>query len=295
MNKINFSSHPQRILITGVSGLVGRILFNHLTLTYSTKYEVFGLDQHLNISSRYQSQNINNENIKTILSIPSDKFFQCDITNREKLYEIIQEQKIEIIIHLAAILENHPDIEKISYVNIVGTKNIFEAPGVHRIIYASSVRTVFGYLTREPYLSIFNETFDDKTMLKDLRKLTVLNDLPLPDIQTPGNKAYDQSKIIGEQMAQEIIKNNNNNSKSIICARFGWVNIMDEPGITPLRTVWFSYRDVCSFIVKALEAPLNISGIYFAMSNNHRLWLDLDDAKKDLGYIPQDGAEKLAD
>ena len=152
------------------------------------------------------------------------------------------------------------------------------------------MRTVFGYLTREPYLSIYNDTFDDTTMLSNLRRLTVALDPPLPDLETPGNTAYDRSKIIGEQMALQIVKNTR---KSIICARFGWINIEDQPGITWLRTVWFSHRDVCLFMDKALEAPLSVSGIYFTMSNNHRLWVDLEDAKRDLGFIPQDGAKKL--
>jgi nucleoside-diphosphate-sugar epimerase len=150
--------------------------------------------------------------------------------------------------------------------------------------------TVFGYITRQPYLSIVNGTFDDATMLKNLRKLVVADDPPLPDTQTPGNAIYCQSKIICEQMAMDIVKNN---SKSIICARFGWVRIYDQPGTTWLRTVWFSHRDLCLFIDKALQAPSHMSGIYFAISNNHRLWVDLDDVERDLGYVPQDGAEKL--
>ncbi|UJR29870.1 hypothetical protein I4U23_017418 [Adineta vaga] len=270
--------------------LVGTILFNHLTKTYPEKYQVYGLDLHIDISTRYQSHDFNEQDIKTISSIPIEKFIQCDITDRTKLYGIINELKIDIIIHLAAVLESCPDIEKISYVNIEGTRNIFEASNIRRIIYASSVRTVFGYLTRQPYLSIYNETFDDSTMLSHLQKLTVSDHPPLASDQTPGIIAYEQSKIIGEQMAIDMIKNH---SKSIICVRIGWVNIVDQPGFTWLRTVWLSYRDACSFIDRALEAPLNISGIYFALSNNHRLWVDLDDAKRDLGYIPQDGAENL--
>jgi nucleoside-diphosphate-sugar epimerase len=115
--------NKQRILITGVSGLIGRILFNYLTKTYPDKYEIFGLDQHLNISSRYQK----NDEIERIYPIALDKFFQCDITDRMKLFQIIEQQQIQIIIHLAAVLENHPDLDKISHVNIQGTKNIFEA------------------------------------------------------------------------------------------------------------------------------------------------------------------------
>lgn len=161
---------------------------------------------------------------------------------------------------------------------------------VRRIIYASSVRTVFGYLKYEPYHSIFNGTFNDSTMLRSLRKLTVTDDPPLPDVEPPGYKAYSHSKVIGEQMANAIVKNS---SKSIICARFGWINIDDQPGKTYLRTVWCSHRDLCLFIDKALQAPADISGIYFIMSNNHRLWVDLSDTKRDFDFVPQDGAESL--
>ncbi|CAF2041275.1 unnamed protein product [Rotaria magnacalcarata] len=106
---------------------MGRILFNYLAEKYPTKYQVFGIDQHLNISTRYQSINIDNIKIKSISSISTDKFFQCDVTDRTKLHQIIQEQKIEIIIHLAALLANYADIDKISHVNIDEPKNIFEA------------------------------------------------------------------------------------------------------------------------------------------------------------------------
>ncbi|CAF4096229.1 unnamed protein product [Rotaria sp. Silwood1] len=69
-------------------------------------------------------------------------------------------------------------------------------------------------------------------------------------------------------MATDIVKNT---SKSMIGARFGAVNIENKPDTTWNRTLWLSHRDLCSFISKALEAPLNITGIYFVMSNNHRL------------------------
>ena len=120
-------AHKQNILITGVSGLIGRLLCDHLTKTHPTKYQVFGLDQHMDISSRYQIKSCQNFNEKTIPSLPLDRFFQCDITDRMKLHKLIEEQKIDIIIHLAAVLESHPDLEKILHVNIDGTKNVFEA------------------------------------------------------------------------------------------------------------------------------------------------------------------------
>ena len=149
--------------------------------------------------------------------------------------------------------------------------------------------TVFAYLNRQPYRSIVDGTFDDATMLKDFEKLNVEKHPPLPDLRTPGNKAYTESKIIGEQMAADIVKNT---SKSIICARFGGIGVDDNPGRGWGRSGWCSHRDLCLFIDKALEAPLNISGIYFVLSNNYHLWVDLNNAKRDLGFVPQDGADK---
>lgn len=126
MNERNLphSSNKKRILITGVSGLIGRILFNYLT----NQYEVFGLDRHMNISSRYgdKSQDFQ-QIIEQKYPLSKDKFFQCDVTHREKLHQFISENQIEIIIHLAAVLETHPDLDYIHHVNIQGTKNIFEA------------------------------------------------------------------------------------------------------------------------------------------------------------------------
>jgi hypothetical protein len=146
------------------------------------------------------------------------------------------------------------------------------------------------YFNHEPYCSIADGTLDDAAVSKDVEKLSVAKHPPLPTLETLGKKAYSESKIIGEQMAADIVKNT---PKSIICVRIGCVNIDDHPRTGLIRTVWLSYRDLCSFIDKALQAPLTVSGTYFAISNNYRLCIDLDDAKRDLGYVPQDGAEKI--
>ena len=117
----------ERILVTGVSGLIGRILFNHLQNTSRTQRQVFGLDQHMNISSRYQSTSHDPQQIEATFPLPMDRMFQCDITDRTRLHRLVEENQIGIIIHLAAVLESDPDVEKISRVNIEGTKNVFEA------------------------------------------------------------------------------------------------------------------------------------------------------------------------
>ena len=164
----------------------------------------------------------------------------------------------------------------------------FSLDGVKRVINVSTVRTVFGYLEREPYLSMVNNTFDDRSMLKQLKEIRVEDDLPLPQCLTPSIEAYWKSKVIGEQMCKEILKDDP--SKSIICVRLGWVNISDDPGQTFYRSIWLSHRDLCSFFDKLLQSPLSINGTYFAISNNHRLWVDINPSKEQFNFVPQDGA-----
>lgn len=53
-SQIEPSLDQQRIVITSVSGLIGRILFNYLIKRYPIKCQVFDLDQHVHISSPYQ-------------------------------------------------------------------------------------------------------------------------------------------------------------------------------------------------------------------------------------------------
>ena len=121
------SSDQQRILITGVSDLIGRPLLRHLSENYPEKYYVIVLEQHKNLSPRYQLKNRRSAHDEKILSFPTDRFFRCDVTDKGRLHQIIKKQTIQIIIHLTAVLDTDPYAEKVSHVNIQGTKNVFEA------------------------------------------------------------------------------------------------------------------------------------------------------------------------
>jgi UDP-glucose 4-epimerase len=81
----------------------------------------------MNISTRYQAVHSDDLSKKKMLPVSVDKFFECDITDRTRLHQIIKEQRIQNIIHLAGVLESHPNLETISRVNIEGARNVFEA------------------------------------------------------------------------------------------------------------------------------------------------------------------------
>ena len=163
---------------------------------------------------------------------------------------------------------------------------------LERIIFASSVLVAFGYVQDQPFYSIVDNSFDDGRMIRNRVKLTIPDHLTKPDLHTSSFTAYCQSKIEGEHIAKRIVQTNP--SRSVIAARLGWVNIDDDPGFHWSRTIWLSYRDLIQFFEKALKAPMNITGTYYVVSNNHRRWLDISPAKTDLGYIPQDGARASA-
>ena len=53
---------------------------------------------------------------------------------------------------------------------------------------------------------------------------------------------------------------------------------------------WSSYRDLQQLTIKCIEAPSDISfDIFWATSDNARLYPDNRHAKEVLGYAPQDG------
>lgn len=138
MSEIN--SYEKRILITGVSGLVGRILFNYLFEKYPSKYYLLGLDQHLERSPRYALEHLQGwSEATTGPSIPSDRFVRCDITDGAQLNAIVLAHRIDTIIHLAAVLETDPQPEKILRVNVQGTKNVLHA----RALSSSRKRSTF--------------------------------------------------------------------------------------------------------------------------------------------------------
>ena len=117
-----------RVLITGASGLVGRLFFNHLNTQIPLKYDVYGLDITTEVSSRYELEKLPiTESDKQKTAIPQDRFVHCDVTDREKLHRILSELKIDIVIHLAVGLPIETDVNKVLRVNVEGTRNVFEA------------------------------------------------------------------------------------------------------------------------------------------------------------------------
>ncbi len=282
----------KKILITGASGLIGGILIEHLSK--NSNYDIYGVDKHIGLSTRFQLENTTVLKDQQPILPPKEKFYICDITNKNQLSRIIQDNQINVIIHLAAVLETEP-VEKINEINCHGTSIIFDIATkqehVEMVIYASSVMTVFGYLENEPYSALPKNSLPKQT----LTKITV-NDPPTPSHFNPSFEAYCQSKISGEQLARQYSSNDAINVK-FICARLGWINTTDDITCELFdwsdKSIWCSHRDLCQFIDRVLEnqSMLNKFHIYFVSSNNDFCWVDMENCRKDLNYVPLDGAK----
>jgi len=104
-----------KALITGIQGFAGSHLAEFLL---SKGYTVFGLDLNLGASDHLRD-------IEDLLIL-----FECDIRDRERLYEVVSQTKPDEIYHLAAmphVPTSFKDPRFTFEVNLIGSLNVFEA------------------------------------------------------------------------------------------------------------------------------------------------------------------------
>lgn len=282
----------KKILITGASGLIGGLIVEHLSK--NSIYDVYGIDKHMELSVRYQLENTPTSTQHQLVLSLKEKFYVCDVTDKEQLSRVIENNRINIIIHLAGVLETEP-VETINHINCDGTHILFDVAAkckdVEMIIYASSVMVDFGYLENEPYSSLL-KNIQPKEILP---KITV-NDPPIPSHLNESFEAYCRSKIYGEELAREYSIKDEVSTK-FVCARLGWINTTDDITSDAYdwsdKSVWCSHRDLCQFIDRLLEnqSKLKSFQIYFVSSNNDFCWLDMNNCREDINYLAQDGAK----
>ncbi|MBQ8472240.1 MAG: GDP-mannose 4,6-dehydratase [Bacilli bacterium] len=128
-------------LITGGAGFIGSSLADNLV----KENKVIVIDNFCN----FYDPNIKETNVKNILNDTNYKLYRGDIRDRELLEKIFLENKIDVVIHLAAMAGVRPSIENpVLYqdVNCMGTQNILETMKkyqVDKLVMASS-SSVYG-------------------------------------------------------------------------------------------------------------------------------------------------------
>ncbi len=189
-----------------------------------------------------------------------------DIAEFDKGLEIFRKLKpLDAVMHLAADSGAEAPWGSVLKNNIIGTRNVYEAArvtGVKRIVLASSNRVTEGYEKEAPKI-IFTEG-------------------PVrPD------SYYGVSKVFGEALARMYWEAYGLES---ICLRIGSVRADDDPRTSPrYAKTWLSHRDLVQLFQKALVAKVPF-GIYYGVSANKSRFWDIENARRELGYEPQDDA-----
>lgn len=136
-------------LITGGAGFIGSHLADELL---SRNNKVIVMDNFNN----FYNPKIKENNIKHNILNPNYKVERIDIRNKEEVDRVFEENKIDNIMHLAAMAGVRPSIEApVLYqeVNCLGSQNILEAMkryGVKNIVFASS-SSVYGNTKTVPF------------------------------------------------------------------------------------------------------------------------------------------------
>ncbi len=245
----------QRVLVTGMSGLIGGAVRKRL----EGKYDLSALNR------------------RTVEGVPCHRADIADLAAIEPAF-----RGIDVVVHLAAIARGGAPWAEVLAHNIVGTYNVFEASrlaGLKRIVYASSGATVSNHERELPYSALVAGRYDD---VSSWSKLT--HETPIRP-----NGLYGCSKVWGEALARHY---SDTYGISTICLRIGAVNREDRPTTPRHFSVWCSQRDVAQMVERSIAAPDSVRfDVLYVVSDNKWSYRDLEHARALLGYAPEDRAE----
>ncbi len=257
-------AEKKRVLVTGLSGLVGTALRPE----FEERYELSSL-------SRYGTDGMDDSHN-----------FKGNIAELDTIIPAFEGQ--HTVVHLAADRSANATWESALRNNFVGVYNVYEAAkrtGVKRVVFGSSQHAIGGFYQDEPYKTILAGKFDQ------VKRPFKLIDETVP-IRPDGY--YGASKAYAEGLGSFYSEFHGISSNNI---RIGWTISNDNPtsnggGLA----MWLSHRDTAQIHVKAVDAPDSLMyTVVFAMSNNYWNIFSLDKARKVLGYEPQDDAGTVID
>jgi nucleoside-diphosphate-sugar epimerase len=243
---------PKKILITGMSGLIGGIVGRHLA---SLGHEISALNR------------------QPVDGIPTTQASIADFDAIRPAFD-----GVDTVVHLAAYLG--PDEQSHLNINIAGTHNVYKAAGeagVKRVIFGSSGATMMAAEQHEPIKSMVEGRLDD---IPTPRPMLMHDDPPWP------NGLYGVAKVAGEAMGRLFAENHG----SAIAVRIGRVHAEDRPTNTREAAVHFGHNDIRQIFEKCVDAPDSVEwDIFYGVSDNFTRFRDLTHSKDVLGYEPTDG------
>ena len=233
----------RHILVTGAAGNIGSYFAEHAHDRYELRLMVLPSDDATAIQ-------------------PFGEVVTGDLLDLDRMKELCTD--IDTVVHLAANPDPSATWDSLLQDNIIGTYNVMvaaKATGCRRLIYASSIHAVSGYL---------------------------------PDVQVktsepvnPGD-LYGVTKCFGEAMGRYMAEQE---GLSVIALRIGAFqpheSALGEQGVAMLDA-WVSQRDLHQLIERCIDVENIKFAIFHGLSNNRFKRLDISDAREIVGYDPQD-------
>lgn len=193
----------------------------------------------------------------------------ANITDLVKMEAAVE--GVDAVVHMAGNPSTQASFEAVLEANIRGTYNIYEAckrKGVPRVVFASTNHVTGNYETDGIYTT--------------------------PDMVVRPDSHYGMSKASGEAMGRYY---SDCFGLAVICLRIGSfqpresVKERAKEGQTRILSTWLSYRDTVQLVWRSIEAEAVKFGVYYGISNNTRAYWDIQNARDEIGYDPEDNAE----
>lgn len=246
----------KRVVITGMSGCIGQILYENL----KDSWDLSGID--IRHNQRYPIRIV-------------------DISNEGSISNAFEDAYA--VVHLAANASARATWEEVSDPNISGTINVFEAArqaGVTKILFASSNHVTGLYEQDEPYKSIIAGRYEGLNP----------SDIPQIDHTMPirPDGYYGISKAFGETLGRYYSEMY---GIQVICLRIGTVNRENKPFDIRQFATLLMYRDLVNLVERSLQvSDIKFDILYGVSGNKWRFW-DINHIKDCLGWMPEENSE----
>jgi uronate dehydrogenase len=244
----------RRLLVTGLSGLIGGAFRQH-------------------VEGKYALRALNRR------AVPGVETHRADLGDLAGIQPAFTD--VDTVVHLAAAAGDHQAPEDIMRSNVVGTYHVFEAArsaSVKRVIFASSGATVAGWEREPPLSHLVAGRYADAGTVRPLTHDTPLRPSGL----------YGASKVWGEALARHYA---DAYGMSMICLRIGRVKADDRPTTTRDAAVWCSQRDIVRMLEACVDAPPSLRfDVFYVVSNLRHGYRDIEHARAVLGWTPLDSA-----
>lgn len=323
MKQKNTKLNNKTILVTGAAGFIGSSLAEELIEEGNV---VIGIDNFCN----FYDIKIKENNIKELVKNENFRLYREDIRNRESIYKIFSENKIDVVVHLAAMAGVRPSIENpILYqeVNCMGTQNILEEMKNHNVdkLVMASSSSVYGNCKEVPFREnmivdyaispyaatkkanevmthVYHKLFNMNVIM--LRFFTVYGPKQRPDLAI--NK-FTRLMLEGKKIPMfgdgttsrdytyiDDIVDGIIKSCEYVSKNKGVYEILNLGNSSPV-----SLKEMIDTIGKALDIKPNIEQLPMQPGDVDRTFADISKANKLIGYEPkisfEEGIKRFAD